>query len=69
MFVTGKPFQLKVMEQSNLLVRFVTYEENVVLSIRNQQINLRKDLGKNGEKTCFQVYHFFGRLCRLEGSQ
>ncbi len=31
MFVTGKPFQLSVMEQSSLLGRFVSNEENVVM--------------------------------------
>ncbi len=33
MFVPSKPFQLSVMKQSNLLGRFISYEENGVLRI------------------------------------
>jgi len=40
-FVTGKPFQLSVMEQSNLFGQFVSYEENGMLWIRYQVIRVK----------------------------
>jgi hypothetical protein len=66
-FVIGKPFRSSVIEHSSLLGRFVSDEENVVLSIRSLGANSQKLLkSKNlqSEKLkIFAIHQTFLSFC------
>ncbi len=64
MFATGRPFQLWVMEQSNLLGRFVSYEANGMLSIHYQSIKVRLHEKAYFCRECFGILNFSFRISK-----